>query len=105
MDKSGQRQSKRVESNLNIFRELIVFVASSILWLYCITVLFVMVGSLLPIDNHFIQIVRVILNLEKGDIVSIFNYFVIGSIIISVYLMITFRFNVRRKRAVPHEYY
>lgn len=64
-----------------------------------------MVGSLLPIDNHFIQIVRVILNLEKGDIVSIFNYFVIGSIIIAVYLMITFLFNVRRKRAVPHEYY
>ncbi|MCD8801666.1 hypothetical protein [Mammaliicoccus sciuri] len=82
-----------------------MFVASSILWLYCITVLFVMVGSLLPIDNRFIQIVRVILNLEKGDIVSIFNYFVIGSIIIAAYLMITFLFNVRRKRAVPHEYY
>jgi intracellular adhesion protein D len=105
MDKSRQREYKRVESNLNIFRESIVFVASSVLWLYCITVLFVMVGSLLPIDNRFIQNVRVILNLEKSDIVSIFNNFVIGAIVITVYLMITFLFNVRRKRAVTHEYH
>lgn len=33
MDKSRQREHKRVESNLNIFRESIVFIASSILWL------------------------------------------------------------------------
>lgn len=105
MDKSRQREYKRVESNLNIFRESIVFVASSVLWLYCITVLFVMVGSLLPIDNRFIQIVRVILNLEKADIVSIFNYFVIGASIITAYLMLTFLFNARRKRVVPRENY
>ena len=103
MDKSRQRELKRVKSRLNIYRETIVFIASTILWLYYVTVLFVMVGSLLPYNNHFIQMVRVFLNIDKGDIFTIFSYFMIGSAIIVVYLMCTFIFNVKRKRVLPYD--
>lgn len=103
MDKSRQRELKRVKSRLNIYRETIVFIASTILWLYCVTVLFVMVGSLLPYNNHFIQMVRVILNIDKGDIFTIFSYFMIGSAIIIIYLMCTFIFNVKRKRVLSYD--
>src|SRR5699024_6611338 len=98
MVESGQRESKKIDSRLNVYREFIVFMASSILWLYCITVLFVMVGSLLPYNNHFIQTVRFILNIEKSDIITIFTYFIIASIDIIMYLMLSFLFKVKRKR-------
>ncbi|WP_416350042.1 intracellular adhesion protein IcaD [Mammaliicoccus lentus] len=103
MVESGQRESKKIDSRLNIYREFIVFMASSILWLYCITVLFVMVGSLLPYNNHIIQTVRFILNIEKSDIITIFTYFIIASIVIIIYLMLSFLFNVKRKRVSPYE--
>lgn len=102
MDQSRQGKSKRVKSQLNLFRESIVFVASFILWLYCATVLLVLVGSLIPYENHFIQIIRAILNIEKGEIISILYYFVGGSIIIFVYFLLTYFFNVRKRRALPY---
>lgn len=103
MVKSRQRKHPGMKSNLNFFRETIVFFASSILWLYCISVLFVMIGSLLPFQSEFIQIVRVILNIEAADIVDIITYFGLGSLVILIYFTFTFTFNVRRKRSLTHE--
>lgn len=103
MDKSRQRKHTGIKSRLNIYRETIVFLASSVLWLYCLMVLFVVVGSILPVQNHFIQLVRVILNIEKSDIMTILSYFGIGSVIIIIYFLLAFNINSKRKRALPHE--
>ncbi|WP_323703742.1 intracellular adhesion protein IcaD [Mammaliicoccus sp. Dog046] len=103
MDKSRQRRPDGIKSNLNLCRESIVFITSAALWLYCVMVLFVLIGTVIPVNNQFIQIVRIILNIERGDILLILKYFVLGAALIFIYFVFTYIFNVKRKKAWRNE--
>lgn len=100
MDKSRQRKPEIIKSNLNIYREIIVFTASAILWTYCLTVIIVIIGSILSYNNNFIQSVRIILNIEKRDIINILNLFLIESCIIFLYFFLAYIFNVKKNRNI-----
>ena len=87
MDKSRQRQYPTVNSSLNIIRELIILVFSSVFWVYCLTAVIVISGSLLHINTDTVLLIRSVLNIEIEGMYSIFM--VMGVSVIFSFIFLT----------------
>lgn len=96
MDKSRQRQYPTVNSSLNIIRELIVLLFSSVFWVYCLTAFIVISGSLLHINTNTVLLIRSVLNMEIDGMNSIFMVMGVSVIFSFIFLTVSL---VSQKRA------
>lgn len=87
MDKSRQRQYPTVNSSLNIIRELIILLFSITFWVYCLTAVIVISGSLLHINTNTVLLIRSVLNIEIEGMYSIFM--VMGVSVIFSFIFLT----------------
>lgn len=87
MDKSRQRQYPTVNSSLNIIRELIILLFSIVFWVYCLTAVIVISGSLLHINTDTVLLIRSVLNIEIEGMYSIFM--VMGVSVIFSFIFLT----------------
>lgn len=95
MDKSRQRQYPTVDSSLNVIRELIILLFSIIFWLYCLTAVIAIGGSLLRINNNTVLLIRSVLNMEQEGMNSIFLMMGLSLIIIIIFFSLTLLFQKR----------
>lgn len=87
MDKSRSRQYKTLKSSLNFTREFILCLFSLLLWVYCVTVITVMGGTLFDIPTYSIELIRSILNVESTDLFAIFKIILAFIIFILIFMV------------------
>lgn len=99
MVKSRQRKYPTVKSHLNIFREILIFIFSCSLWVYCIAVIAILLVLFSRINNYEFRLIRNALNLELYQVYDTSILLGYSSIGITVYLLISYFTNKQlRKR-------
>lgn len=101
MVKSRQRKYPTVKSHLNIFRELLIFIFSCSLWVYCFAVIAILVILFSRINNYEFRLIRNALNLELYQVYDTSILLGYSSFFITLYLLISYFTNQKlRKRRV-----
>lgn len=84
MVKFRQRKYTPLRSTLNPLRETIIVIISFALWIYCLTSVIVIGGSLLHINANIVLLTRTVLNMDGSGMNAIFRLMLIFAIIIFI---------------------
>ncbi|MCG3400409.1 intracellular adhesion protein IcaD [Staphylococcus massiliensis] len=106
MDKSRQRKHPTLKSSLNWVRESMIFAISTVLWIYCVTVLVVYVGTLFDINTYAVQLIRTSLNVDTKEFLNIFQtcaIFVIIQLIFLTYRYIKQKWKQNARKSRSHQ--
>lgn len=103
MDKSRQRtkdlklnQSFIIKSKKSWWREGIVILFTSIVWVYCITVIYFFIDAIFSINNEYPRLFKVSFKMTNSDIQGFFKIAVVLLVIIYIMLLVWIFYNKKR---------
>lgn len=103
MDKSRQRtkdlklnESFIIKSKKSWWREGIVILFTSIVWVYCITVIYFFIDAIFSINNEYPRLFKVSFKMTNSDIQGFFKIAVVLLVIIYIMLLVWIFYNKKR---------
>ncbi|MEY8304543.1 hypothetical protein [Anaerosalibacter bizertensis] len=103
MGKSRQRtkdfklnQSFIIKSKKSWWREGIVILFTSIVWVYCITVIYFFIDAIFSINNEYPRLFKVSFKMTNSDIQGFFKIAVVLLVIIYIMLLVWIFYNKKR---------
>lgn len=103
MDKSRQRtkdfklnQSFIIKSKKSWWREGIVILFTSIVWVYCITVIYFFIDVIFSINNEYPRLFKVSFKMTNSDIQGFFKIAVVLLVTIYIMLLVWIFYNKKR---------
>lgn len=103
MDKSRQRtkdlklnESFIIKSKKSWWREGIVILFTSIVWVYCITVIYFFIDAIFSINNEYPRLFKVSFKMTNFDIQGFFKIAVVLLVIIYIMLLVWIFYNKKR---------
>ncbi|MBV1820187.1 hypothetical protein L0P54_07575 [Anaerosalibacter bizertensis] len=103
MDKSRQRtkdfklnQSFIIKSKKSWWREGIVILFTSIVWVYCITVIYFFIDAIFSINNEYPRLFKVSFKMTNFDIQGFFKIAVVLLVTIYIMLLVWIFYNKKR---------
>ena len=103
MDKSRQRtkdfklnQSFIIKSKKSWWREGIVILFTSIVWVYCITVIYFFIDAIFSINNEYPRLFKVSFKMTNSDIQGFFKIAVVLLVTIYIMLLVWIFYNKKR---------
>lgn len=103
MDKSRQRtkdfklnESFIIKSKKSWWREGIVILFTSIVWVYCITVIYFFIDAIFSINNEYPRLFKVSFKMTNSDIQGFFKIAVVLLVTIYIMLLVWIFYNKKR---------